>query len=146
MKERDFQNFLTISIQEYARALVKCGQLKEKESLEEIKNQYEKKLFAGLDTDNNVFYNIINKGNRNVGYLWLIFDEDLLFVREIYIYEKFRYQGYGTKVFEILRKKGQKLNIPKISLSVFMHNDIAKSLYSKIGFKDSYKTMFCNID
>ena len=61
----------------------------------------------------------------------------MLILRDIEIKKEFRGKGYGRESMNILELKIKEMNIFTIGLHVFWHNEIACSLYNKIGYKRS---------
>ncbi|WP_197407541.1 GNAT family N-acetyltransferase [Caviibacter abscessus] len=57
----------------------------------------------------------------------------VLLIEEVYIREKFRGQGIGTKVFEFLKESYS--DYKRLRLEVEKKNTEAKKLYEKIDFK-----------
>lgn len=57
------------------------------------------------------------------------------FIWDFQIEEKFRGRGYGKQALMALDKLLREMKIGQVSLHVFGHNDIAISLYRKMGYE-----------
>ena len=58
---------------------------------------------------------------------------------DIIVKEEFRGKGYGKEIVETILAKAKETGIKKAYLSVVNDNIIAKKLYGKLGFKETYK-------
>jgi len=68
------------------------------------------------------------------------------FVDEFYIDAKFRNQGIGAKVLELIKVQAGSMNIRAIHLEVARENITAKSLYSKADFKAREKYVLMSFE
>lgn len=62
-------------------------------------------------------------------------------VDEFYIAPKFRGRGAGRRVLRLIRRAARKLRVRLLLLEVEAHNRRAKSLYARVGFQDTRRTM-----
>lgn len=102
--------------------------------------QFAEMLTDGLNTPNNMFYNIYDQNtNTKVGIVWFIYrpEREMSFIGDIFIYEEFRGMTYGTEVLAQLEEIAKtQHHTNKIGLNVFKHNPKAHKLYLKIGYQD----------
>lgn len=92
--------------------------------------------------------------NESLGRLWLILvDEQVIgylvltfgfsfefrgrdaFLDELYIADPYRSSGYGTKAVDFAAEQAKQLGIKALHLEVEHHNEKAKAVYNKSGFK-----------
>jgi [ribosomal protein S18]-alanine N-acetyltransferase len=69
------------------------------------------------------------------GGMWLIVDE--AHVTNIAVREQFRGQGYGEKLLREMMKTASWLGALRMTLEVRVSNEVAQSLYRKLGFGPS---------
>ncbi|MFS4466819.1 GNAT family N-acetyltransferase [Maribacter sp. 2210JD10-5] len=98
--------------------------------------------------------------NESLGRLWLISVEDKpigyvvltfgfsfeyggrdAFIDELFIKERFRGKGIGTKTMEFILTEAKRLHINAIHLEVEKHNN-ANRLYKKLGFNSTNRELF----
>lgn len=76
--------------------------------------------------------------HQEVGHLWLAIHVDKQnngFIYDLRINESYRGQGYATAAMKALELKAKSLGMGTLSLHVFRHNEIARSLYNKLGYE-----------
>lgn len=85
---------------------------------------------------NNMFakYMVMEQDGRILGYggMWMIVDE--AHVTNIAIREAYRGQGLGKRLLQELMRTAQWLGAVRMTLEVRVTNEIAKSLYERMGF------------
>lgn len=59
------------------------------------------------------------------------------FIYDIKIREDCRGRGFGKQAMEDIEKVGREFDIKSIGLHVFAYNQIARSLYEKLGYKET---------
>ncbi len=88
---------------------------------------------------NNLFakYMIMELEGTIVGYggMWLIIDE--AHITNIAVRDKYRGQGYGKLLLREMMKTAHWLGARKMTLEVRVSNEVAQSLYRKMGFYPS---------
>ena len=139
MTKKEYKTFIKKSIKRFAKEQIKRGYWLENEALEEVKAQYKRNLGKGLQESKFDFYTVRNKSDNKVGYLWLMKQEKMLFIAEIYMRKKYRRQGYGEATLERVEKIAKKLKYEKIGLDVSTHNEVAKFLYTKSSFEPIFE-------
>lgn len=83
---------------------------------------------------------LIQLGNESIGYIILVFGYSLeflgrdAFVDELYIRERYRGQGIGTRALQFVQEVSPSLEIQAIHLEVDRINTAAQGLYRKMGF------------
>lgn len=63
------------------------------------------------------------------------------FIYDIRIREEYRGRGFGKQAMEDIEKVGREFGIKSMGLHVFAHNPIARSLYEKLGYKETSVVM-----
>jgi ribosomal protein S18 acetylase RimI-like enzyme len=134
MTKKEYKLFIKKSIKRFAKEQTKRGYWLKDEALKEVKAQYKRNLGKGFKESKFDFYIVHNKSDKKVGYLWLMKEEKMLFIAEIYMRKKYRHQGYGKATLAKVEKIAKKLKYVKIGLDVSTHNKIAQSLYTQSGF------------
>ncbi|EPW1877299.1 GNAT family N-acetyltransferase [Listeria monocytogenes] len=139
----DLEDFLTTAITDYAKEKVEAGTWDEEESLAKSQDSFNKLLYDGITTPNEYLYSIIS--GEKIGYIWFHVDETRsgkhAFIYDFVIFEAFRGKGFGTKTLAALDVLAKEMQITKIGLHVFSHNQTAIGLYNKVGFQNTDITM-----
>ena len=88
------------------------------------------------DTKSNKFFTA-QEVESVVGYLWLIENEDEVFVAYLYVLSRFRRKGYGEKMIKWAESHAIRRGAKRLSLHVFASNIAAIQLYEECGFIES---------
>ncbi len=135
MNYDEFQKYITVAIEEYAKEKVISGNWSEEESMSRSKEEFEHLLPNGVKTENHYLYSIY-LDNQSIGIIWIARKtSEEGFIYDFSILEKYRGQGYGEKAMKQIEVEAKNLGMKKIGLHVFGHNHIARALYEKIGFQ-----------
>ena len=101
-----------------------------------IDSYFNKKI---KDVDNVILVAEVNK--KIIGYIYGFIDstnriklEPEAFISSIYIEEEYRSKGIGTKLIKTFINQIKKQNIKYVFIENFVENEVAKRLYSKLGF------------
>lgn len=100
-------------------------------------------LSQGINTPSHYLYSI-TKDSTVIGSLWLgtkINDKHDLFIYDLILAPNYRSQGLGSKVMTLIENKALELGCKSIGLHVFNHNEIAISLYEKMGYHTTNRIM-----
>lgn len=133
----DFDAYIKLQNEEYANDLILIKEMTFNEALEYSQKEMTKFIPEGHQTKGHTFLNIIHQ-NEKIGVLWYWTMEGKtapsIFLCHLYLYEKFRGQGFGKKALTFLENESQKLGARELMLHVFGHNKNAIKLYEKFGF------------
>jgi GNAT superfamily N-acetyltransferase len=151
MTEKEFENFMIISMKDQAQGQVQAGSWKAEEAqgnIERLRSQF---LPDGVATPNHYFFAIEETSTgAKVGGLWYtIMDEEgnpQVFVMDIQVYDEYRRHGYGSQAFEAMEEKVRKMGITTIALQVFKHNQSARAMYKKLGYVGTDTSLSKKID
>lgn len=140
MAEKDFPMYQKALVSEYPEEKIKAGTWAKEEALEKAKEQIEKLLPQGAQSDCHYLFNIAKGANEEtIGYLWYHLDLNNplkeAFIYDFVINEKEQGKGYGTKALSLLDDHVQAQGGKKITLHVFAHNEKAIHLYKKMRFQ-----------
>lgn len=140
MGQEDFKEYLQPAIAEYAEEKVKAGTWAESEALQKSRDSFHELLPRGVDTRNQYLFVIMDSDSGSkVGYFWFqLFERPFgreAFIYDFKIFEEFRGRGYGNQAMAAMDEMAKSMNIAKISLHVFAHNQIARKLYEKAGYQ-----------
>ncbi|MDD2673456.1 MAG: GNAT family N-acetyltransferase [Flavobacterium sp.] len=107
-----------------------------------IKSDVSKALFEEFISNKNLGKAwLIVSDNEIVGYLILTFvfsfeyQGKIAFLDELYVTEKARGKGIGSKAIEFIKDESHKLSLKLIYLEVEPHNKKAQNLYIASGFE-----------
>lgn len=136
MSDDEFDKFAEWDILAYSEDLIKSGLSSEENALENAKKSFNELLPQGKYTKDNYIYVVINSDNEDVGFIWYQkYKEDIAFICDFLILEKFRKQGYGKQTLLLLEKEAKEKGLNKILLNVFKYNKPAFSLYKSLEYK-----------
>jgi GNAT superfamily N-acetyltransferase len=107
-----------------------------------IKSDVSKALFEEFISNKNLGKAwLIVSDNEIVGYLILTFvfsfeyQGKIAFLDELYVTEKARGKGIGSKAIEFIKEESHKLSLKLIYLEAELHNKKAQNLYIANGFE-----------
>jgi len=136
MTDDEFNKFLEGSILSYSTDLVRAGMYSAEAAFINSKEQFNLLLPQGNYTQNQYLYIIENNENEDLGHIWYEKNEEnIAFICNFFILEKFRKKGYGRQALLLVEKDAKSKDFNKIFLHVFKFNDNAISLYKSIGYK-----------
>ncbi|OLP67080.1 putative N-acetyltransferase YycN [Bacillus pumilus] len=128
------------AIQRYAEEKVSAGTWTKEEALENAEDQFDSLLPDGIHTAHHELWNLL-QGNQAVGWVWLCFDPNHPqkegFIYNFILFEDYRGKGLSKQAIAALEEQAQSLGVQKLTLHVFAHNQIARSLYEKTGFAET---------
>ncbi len=140
MTDADFQAYLEMMIPQYALEKVQAGNWTVDESLERSRKEYENYLPEGLKTPGNFLFNLVDKNQIAVGFLWYALQPKQpgqAFIFDFEIYPAYRRRGYATQALAALEQDARQRGLKSLELHVFGHNIAARDLYKKAGFVES---------
>jgi len=140
MSQTDYDVLMEKSIQRYAEEKVRAGTWEEEESLANAEEQFDRLLPEGLLTEHHELWNLLN-GEEAIGWVWLCYDPNHPqkegFIYNFFLFETYRGKGFAKQAIAALEEEARSLGVQKLSLHVFAHNQIARSLYEKTGFEET---------
>jgi ribosomal protein S18 acetylase RimI-like enzyme len=136
MSDDEFDKFTEWNILDYSKDLIKAGLSSEENALEDAKKSFNGLIPQGKYTKDNYIYVVENSDNEGVGFIWYQkYKEDIAFICDFLISEKFRKQGYGKNTLLLVEKEAKEKGLNKILLNVFKYNKPAFSLYKSLEYK-----------
>ncbi|WP_390622777.1 GNAT family N-acetyltransferase [Clostridium argentinense] len=136
MSDDEFDKLAEWDILAYSKDLIKSGLSSEENALENAKKSFNELLPQGKYTKDNYIYVVVNSDNEGVGFIWYQkYKEDIAFICDFLILEKFCKQGYGRQTLLLLEKEAKEKGLNKILLNVFKYNKPAFSLYKSLEYK-----------
>ncbi len=140
MSQTDYDVLMEKSIQRYAEEKVRAGTWEEEESLANAEEQFDRLLPEGLQTEHHELWNLLN-GEEAIGWVWLCYDPNHPqkegFIYNFFLFETYRGKGFAKQAIAALEEEAKSLGVQKLSLHVFAHNQIARSLYEKTEFEET---------
>ena len=135
-----YDRYLATAITSYAQDNIDAGRWPETGALERSRSDFMSLLPCGLSTPNHHLMEIqTTDSHESVGILWFFVEQSqgvpVAFVYDIEIDSKFRRQGHATDVINALQILTRTMNVSRIHLHVFAHNEGGLRLYRKLGFQ-----------
>lgn len=135
LQQKDFEVFLEHAIVEYAEDHVRNGNWPAEGALARSQKQFEHLLPAGLHSQDQYLWSILDEEDSKIGVLWVQIKDHRAFVFDFRIDEAFRGKGLGKQSLMALDEKLKSMNVESVGLHVFGDNVTAQELYKKMGFK-----------
>ncbi len=135
MSSDEFQNYMTMAIDNYANDKVLSGNWNKEESMNRAREEYSKLLPKDEKTESNFLYTVLHD-NQTIGMIWLAqksIEEG--FIYDINIFDEYQGHGYGKETMKKIEEIAKNLGMKKIGLHVFGHNQVARGLYEKLGYQ-----------
>ena len=136
MSADEYDSFLARAREFYAADMIRAG-LDPDVARAKSERDHAMLLPEGLDTPKQHLFTVEDDGEP-AGYLWLAEREgDMgrqLFVYGVEIDEARRGRGLGRAAMEFVEDEARRLGYPKIGLNVFGGNDVARGLYTSLGY------------
>jgi RimJ/RimL family protein N-acetyltransferase len=152
MSSELFASYIKEAVSHFSREYVIAGICNEKEAVAICRATYEKSLPLGIATpDNHLFAINRPEGPVTIGMAWLAIwkhsGKHSAFICDVFIRPEWRNKGYGTQTMQLLEKKSRELkNVSEIGLHVLWQNEVAQSVYKKLGFKPTGINMIKHLD
>lgn len=146
MSSLEYDQFLAISVDDYAKDKVEAGTWHPDEAEELSIQAFNHYLPDGIDTEHHYLLSIIDTDKHlHIGFLWVFLNKtDLaskMFIYDFIILEEYRNKGYGKNSLIALEKFAKNIDATEIGLHVFAHNKVALHTYEKHGFIPTDITM-----
>ena len=140
MDPSDFDAYLALSIVEYADDKIRSGNWHPEEALDRSRQEFEKLLFAGLQTPDQFIYTVFDEErDQKLGMLWvnvpMAAPHREAFIFDFRIDEAFRGQGFGKKALLALDEILIRMGVESVGLHVFAFNTTALELYKRVGYE-----------
>ena len=140
MNQDMYNNYIKNSKRLYAEEIAKSRGIDFDKALQLTNEEFNTLLPEGLKSQNQFLNVIINDKNEKIGFMWFSTEsnhgDNEAFLCDIEINKAYRGKGYGHETMKLLESKVKEYNLSSISLHVFLHNEIACSLYNKIGYQE----------
>jgi ribosomal protein S18 acetylase RimI-like enzyme len=139
LRSDEWDSFCDRAVDFYIGDMVAAGVDREVAQAKADKD-FEAILPDGLETKDHLFFIVEDEGEE-AGYLWLAERKGELghhlFVYGIEIYESHRGRGLGRTAMELAEETARGLGVPRIALNVFGGNDVARGLYTSLGYHET---------
>ncbi len=140
MSQTEFEGYLAFAVQDYAQEHVRAGNWSADQARQLSEQSFRSLLPDGVATENQHLFTIEAQTlGAKVGMLWFAVEEreggPRAFLYDIRIDEAYRRRGYGTEALQALEAKVRELDLTRIMLHVFGHNDAARAIYAKLGYE-----------
>ncbi len=147
MTQAQFEQYLPISIAEFAQDKIDSGQWARADALALAQQSMAESLPQGLVTPDIYLFGLeVGPARQLVGMIWINAqvrgDRRVAYVYDVMVYPAHRRQGHATRAFAAIEKKSLELGLSGVALHVFGHNPQAHALYVKLGFVTTNINMF----
>ncbi|MFY9915521.1 MAG: GNAT family N-acetyltransferase [Nocardioidaceae bacterium] len=144
MTEAEYAGWRDDSVAGYAQEFVSSGILDVEAAGERAEKDFAQLLPNGLETDNHLLWTARVQGEP-VGTIWVMLAPERqpphAFVYALDVDAAHRRRGYGQAIMEAAMQECRDRGIATMGLNVFGHNDTARRLYERLGFRVASTSM-----
>jgi len=139
LRADEYEAFVVRAKEFYVSDMVSAG-IEQDVAQAKADRDFPQLLPDGLATPEHFMYAIEDEG-RFAGYLWLC-DRDgelghSLFVYAVEVDEASRGRGLGRAAMQFAEEEARRRGIAKVALNVFGGNDVARGLYTSLGYRET---------
>ena len=131
----------TASIRSYAEEKVRAGTWPAEGAQGRAADEFASLLPDGQRTAGHEFRSVVNDASEVIGTVWIAAQREIgagaAFIYDIVIDPDQRGRGYGRGAMRALEELARSLGYDRIRLHVFGHNEIARNLYSSLGYAET---------
>lgn len=139
MSQATYDAYLPVAIDEYAAEKCRAGTWSENEALEKATEEFATLLPEGLKTKDHYLFTFRDETGNDLGMVWVHVTEEsrgrCAFIFDVKITSEKQNQGYGKEALRLLEVMLKRMNVKKISLHVFAHNERAIHVYESLGYE-----------
>jgi ribosomal protein S18 acetylase RimI-like enzyme len=129
------------SIRAYARDMVRVGSWPAEGAADRATSLFARLVPDGQSTAGHEFRSVVNESGETVGAIWLAADAEAgqrtAFLWDIVIDPEHQGRGYGRAALVALEALVLALGYDTIRLHTFGDNDVARHLYSAVGYRET---------
>jgi GNAT superfamily N-acetyltransferase len=139
MRADEYPAFLERALVEYAGDMIRAG-IDPDAARAKSERDHAALLPNGVETPGHSLY-VIEDGGDHAGYLWLA-ERDAEMGRNVFVYavqvdEAHRGRGLGRAAMVFAEEEARRRGFAKIALNVFGGNDVARGLYTSLGYRET---------
>jgi GNAT superfamily N-acetyltransferase len=133
-------------VRDYAADKVRAGAWSQDEAEGRAARDVDGLLPEGPATQGHFLYAVRDDSTgAGIGTVWFALRDSgvgrSVWIYDIIIHENFRRKGYASRTLEFVEDRARDLGAKSVALHVFGHNHGARSLYEKMGYKETSLTM-----
>ncbi len=148
MTESEYAVWIDDAMAGYAEEFVASGILDAEDAVKRAETDFAALLLEGLATDNHLFWTAWVDAEP-VGTIWVMLVPDRRpphsFVYALDVHAAYRRRGYGRAIMEAAMQECRERGIATMGLNVFGHNDTARRLYERLGFRVASTSMITEL-
>jgi ribosomal protein S18 acetylase RimI-like enzyme len=140
MTPREYDAWRPYAVSGYAQEFIDSGILDPEAASKRAKSDFDNLLADGLATPDQLLWSVHTTTEpAPVGAIWLQLKTDgaasRAFVYSLDIFPAYRRRGFGHTAMELLIEESRRRGARSIGLNVFGHNDTARRIYDRLGFR-----------
>jgi RimJ/RimL family protein N-acetyltransferase len=133
-------------VRDYAADKVRAGAWAQAEAEGRAARDVDELLPEGPATRGHFLYSVMDDSTgADVGTVWFALRNSgvgpSVWIYDIIINENFRRKGYASRTLDLVEDRARALGAKSVELHVFGHNQGARALYEKVGYKETSITM-----
>jgi|SRR5581483_2638832 len=140
LREDEYAEWRATSAERYADSMIEHGGVEPEPAHTKAERDFAQLLTDGLATADHSIFAVEHDGEV-AGHLWLAERDGLggriMFVYEIAIGETYRGLGLGREAMLFAEEEARRLGLARIELNVFGGNEVARNLYTSLGYGES---------
>ena len=139
MNQATYESYLPVAIEEYAGDKSSARTWSEHEAFAKATEEFAALLPEGLKTKDHYLFTFRDETGSDIGMVWVHVTEEsrgrCAFIFDVKITSEKQNQGYGKEALRLLEVILKRMNVKKISLHVFAHNERAIHVYDSLGYE-----------
>jgi ribosomal protein S18 acetylase RimI-like enzyme len=137
----EYEQWFDVARQQYVDDLMTSGSMSRDAAEAKGHRDFAGLLPDGPATAGHLIFRLEADG-RAVGWLWLALrhpqaETGVGFIYDISVEEEFRGRGYGRAAMGLAEEEARQNGLHAIALSVFGNNDVARGLYTSLGYRET---------
>jgi ribosomal protein S18 acetylase RimI-like enzyme len=136
LREDEFEAWAAEHTQGYAEGMISFADLSRDHAEAKAERELAAVLPQGVETESTHLWVVEDETGRNVGSILLGVREGEAWLYDITIAEAERGRGFGRAAMLALEDEVRSLGFDKLLLNVWGGNEVARSLYSSLGYAE----------
>jgi ribosomal protein S18 acetylase RimI-like enzyme len=148
MTQADYEAYVPLATEAYAIEVARNNRVSDEEGRARARRSFDTELPDGIHTPEHRLLIAEDADGEPVGNLWLArkAETDTLFIYDIEVVEARRGEGFGRRLMELVEAEGRAMGLSRVELNVHADNDVARSLYESVGYREMRRQMVKLLD
>ncbi len=146
MPPSEYDGWRRYALAGYAQEFVDAGILEPAAAAERAESDFVELLPDGLGTPGHLLWSVHTADESDpVGAIWVQLLTDRspahVYVYALDVFPEYRRRGFGQAIMEAVIEESRQRGAGSVGLNVFGHNDTARRIYDRLGFRVTSTSM-----